>query len=98
MPAGSPAEHKPENRLCQAGGKAVVWLHALADRMDLVPAEFADDPSVDRSDARSLLREWRRQARLWASYNPEEMLALKAGAVALGLALVVLVALVAAIR
>jgi hypothetical protein len=41
--------------------------------------------------------EWRRQLRLWAAYNPEEVLALKAGAVALGLALVVLLAVVGAL-
>jgi hypothetical protein len=97
-PAGSAAESKPGNRLRQAGEKAVVWLHAQAERMDLVPTEFGDETPVDRSDAQLLLREWRRQARLWASYNPEEMLALKAGAVALAVALLVLVALVGAIR
>jgi hypothetical protein len=97
-PASSPAERKRENRLRQAAETAVIWLHAQAERMDLVPTEFGDEAPVDRGDPRSLIKEWRRQARLWAGYNPEQVLALKAGAVALGVALLVLVALVGAIR
>lgn len=78
--------------------RLILWLHRQADRLDLIPAEFGDETPVDHADAGSLAREWLRQARLWASYNPEEMLALKAGAVALGAALLGLVILVAAIR
>jgi hypothetical protein len=80
------------------GEKTVVWLHKQADKMDLVPTEFGQEEPVDEADAGSLLKEWMRQAKLWASYNPEEMLALKAGGVALGIALLVLVILVRSIR
>lgn len=80
------------------GQKTVLWLHRQADRMDLVPPEFGAERSVDREDAESLVREWLRQARLWAGYNPEQVLALKAGGVALGIALLVLIFLVGAIR
>jgi hypothetical protein len=80
------------------GERLVLWLHRQAERLDLVPTEFGDETPVDRQDAGSLAAEWLRQARLWAGYNPEEMLALKAGAVALGVALLFLVVLVGAIR
>lgn len=93
-----PPRGKRGNPLRRPVEKIVVWLHAQADRMDLVPTEFGDADPVDRDDAASLVREWLRQARLWAAYNPEQVLALKAGAVALGIALLVLVALVRAIR
>jgi len=92
-----PSTAKPD-RLRHAGDKAVLWLHRQADRLDLVPPEFGQDAAVDNTDASSLLREWLRQAKMWASYNPEQMLALKAGAVALGVALLVLVVLVRSIR
>lgn len=78
--------------------RLVLWLHRQAERRDLVPVEFGDETAVDPDDARAVAREWLRQARLWAAYNPEEMLALKAGAAALGAALIALVILVAAIR
>lgn len=78
--------------------RLVLWLHRQAERWDLVPAEFGDETPVDPGDARAVAREWLRQARLWASYNPEEMFALKAGGAALGAALIALVILVAAIR
>jgi len=90
--------HRRDNLLRQAGERTIVWLHEQVDRMDLVPTEFGDDAPVDRGDAGSLLKEWLRQARLWAAYSPEQVLALKAGAVALGVALLILVALVGAIR
>jgi len=100
--AGATPDAKPrrtrQERLRQAGETAVLWLHRQADRMDLVPPEFGQDAQVDEADGGSLLKEWIRQARLWAAYNPEQMLALKAGAVALGIALLVLVVLVGAIR
>ncbi|MDB5444607.1 MAG: hypothetical protein JWP73_2983 [Phenylobacterium sp.] len=81
-----------------AGERLMLWLHRQAERLDLVPTEFGAETSVDREDAGSLATEWLRQARLWAGYNPEQMLALKAGAVALGAALLFLVVLVGAIR
>ena len=85
-------------RLRPTGERVVLWLHRQAERLDMVPTEFGDETPVDRQDAGSLVTEWLRQARLWAGYNPEEMLALKAGAVALGVALLFLVVLVGAIR
>jgi hypothetical protein len=94
----SPVVRKRDNVLRQGGERAIIWLHAQAERMDLTPTEFGDEGPVDRGDARSLVREWLRQARLWAGYNPEQLLALKAGAVVLGGALLVLVAIVRAIR
>lgn len=95
--AASAPQAKPRH-LRQAGEKAVLWLHRYADRMDLVPPEFGQEAQVDHADGGSLLREWVRQGRLWAAYNPEQMLALKAGAVALGIALLTLVILIGAIR
>jgi hypothetical protein len=97
-PREAAVQHKREIGLRQAGARTIVWLHQQADRMDLVPPEFGDEKPVDRADAGSLLKEWVRQARLWAGYNPEQVLGLKVGAVALGVALVLLVALVGAIR
>jgi hypothetical protein len=91
-------QRKRESGLRQTGERTIVWLHEQADRMDLVPPEFGDGHPVDRADAGSLLTEWARQARLWAGYNPEQVLGLKVGAVALGAALVLLVVLVGAIR
>jgi hypothetical protein len=97
-PPEPPVERKPDNPMRRLAANAVVWLHDRAERMDLVPPEFGDAEPVDRGDAVSLIKEWLRQARLWADYNPEQVLALKAGAAALGFALLVLVALVRAIR
>lgn len=97
-PPEAPPGHKRDNPIRQAGEMTIVWLHEQADRMDLVPTEFGGEAPVDRGDAGSLLKEWLRQARLWAAYSPEQVLALKAGAVALAVALLVLVALVGAIR
>lgn len=89
---------KRDNPVRQAGEKTIVWLHEQADRMDLVPTEFGEDQPVDRGDAGSLLKEWRHQARRWAGYNPEQVLALKAGGIALALTLLALVVLVRAIH
>ncbi|MFC3070069.1 hypothetical protein [Phenylobacterium soli] len=86
------------DRLRPRAEQAVLWIHRQADRLDLIPSEFGDETPVDREDAGSVAREWLRQAKLWAAYNPEQMLALKAGAAALGGALLVLVLIVAAIR
>ena len=87
-----------EGRLRRAGAGLVIWLHRQAQRRDLIPTEFGERAPVDENDAGSLLREWARQAKLWADYNPEEMLALKAGTVALGAALLVMIVLIGAIR
>lgn len=78
--------------------RAILWAHREAERRDRIPAEFGAASPVDTSDADAVLREWIRQARLWADYNPEEMLALKAGAAVLGGALLVLIVLIRAIR
>lgn len=75
----------------------VLWLHRVAERRDWVPPEFGDDNPVDTSNAGSVLREWIRQGNRWAGHNPEEILALKAGAAALGVALVALIVVVRAI-
>ena len=93
-PLRPPFLQRMAERLRPYGERAVVWLHRQADRMDLIPAEFGQEASVDEADGASLAREWLRQARLWAAYNPEEMLALKVGGVLLGGALVALVFLV----
>jgi hypothetical protein len=93
-----PPTRTPADRLKRASETAVVWLHRQADRMDLVPPEFGEETAVDTSDARSLLREWLRLAKLWAAYSPEQVLAIKTGAVALAVALIALVILVGAIR
>jgi hypothetical protein len=81
-------------RLRPHGERAVLWLHRQADRMDLIPEEFGKEAAIDEADGGSLAREWLRQAKLWAGYNPEEMLALKVGGVLLGGALLVLIVLV----
>jgi hypothetical protein len=86
------------DRLKRARDGAVVWLHRQAERLDLVPQAFGEETPVDAGDAKSLAREWLRQARLWADYSPEQVLAIKTGAVALAVALLVLVILVGAIR
>jgi len=84
-------------RLRRAGEGAVLWLHRRAERLDLIPPEFGREAEVDAGDARAVAREWVRQARLWAGYNPEQMLALKAGGAALAGALLVLVVLIGAL-
>lgn len=61
---------------------ATLKLHALAVRLDEVPQEFGDAEPVDTSNPTALRREWLRQLKMWASYNPEDVFALKAGAVA----------------
>lgn len=86
-----------EARLRRAAKQSVLWLHAQADRFDLIPAEFGQEAQVDTASARSVAREWLRQLKLWMAYNPEEMLAIKAGVAALGVALIVLVVIVGAV-
>jgi hypothetical protein len=97
LQAPGPATAAGRWRLPKTGERAVLWLHGLADRLDLIPAEFGRDAPVDAADGGALAKEWLRQARLWADHNPEEMLGLKVGAVLLGGALVALIVLVRAI-
>lgn len=85
-------------RLRLAAESLILWLHRKADRWDLIPSEFGEEAPVDQSDAGAVAREWLRQLRLWAAYNPEEVLALKAGVAILGAALLGLVILVGAVR
>lgn len=92
------AANRPLERVRPVGARLVLWLHHQAERLDLVPTEFGDETPVDREDAASLAAEWLRQVRLWAGYNSEKMLALKAGAGALGVALLLLIVLIGAIR
>lgn len=86
-----------EARTRHAVRAGVLWAHRQADRFDLIPSDFGKETEVDPADAGSLAREWGRQLKLWMAYNPEEMLAIKAGAVALGVALIVLVVIVGAV-
>lgn len=88
------ARETPVRRLAAA---AILWLHRQADRLDLIPSEFGDETPVDTRDPWAVAGEWRRQLRLWAAYNPEEVLALKAGAAALGAALIILAVVIGAI-
>ena len=74
--------------------RLVLWLHAQAERLDRVPADFAS--AIDTTDAHAVRGEWIRLARLWADHNPEELLAWKAGVAVLGGALLVLVIVVRA--
>ena len=97
-PERLPRGAAPQRLGTRAGARLVLWLHRQAERADRVPSEFGDETPVDRADARAVAREWLRQARLWAAYNPEQMFALKVGLTALGLALLVLILLVGAIR
>jgi hypothetical protein len=71
-----------------------VKLHAAAERLDALPQEFGDTVPVDTTDPVALRREWLRQLRMWASYNPEDVFALKAGAAIGALALVGVLAVV----
>jgi hypothetical protein len=68
----------------------VLRAHRLADRFEWQPPEFGRESPVDEADPHAVLAEWIRCLRLWASYSPEQVFALKAGAAML---LTVLVAL-----
>lgn len=59
---------------------AIVGLHRLAVRLDLVPPEFGGEQPVDEA---ALFAEWKRYFRLWAGYRPEKVFALKVGGVVL---------------
>lgn len=76
---------------------AVLQAHALAVRLDRVPPEFGDGDPVDETDPQALAREWRRQYRIWADSSPEQLFAIKVGAVLLGGALIVLLIFIAAL-
>jgi len=78
--------------------RLALWLHGQAERFDLVPTEYGQEVQVDPADARSVAAEWLRQGKLWAAYNPEQVLALKVGAAVLGLVLVALAMLAGSIR
>jgi hypothetical protein len=58
----------------------VLRAHRLADRNELLPPEFGVESPVDEADAQAVLDEWSRCLRLWASYSPEQVFALKVGA------------------
>jgi hypothetical protein len=91
-PAGLAQLHTAATKLA---GELVLRLHRQLARRDLVPDEFGSGPPVDAEDPASVLAEWLRQLRLWTAYNPEEVFAIKAGALALTLLLVGIVAGVA---
>jgi hypothetical protein len=76
---------------------AVLRAHALAVRLDRVPDGFGDEAAVDETDPQALRREWLRQLHQWADYSPEEVFALKAGALMLGGVLAALLIVVAVI-
>ena len=76
---------------------AVLQAHGLAVRLDRVPQEFGDADPVDEADPKALRREWRRQFQIWADSSPEQLFALKVGAVLLGGPLVLLLIFIAAL-
>ena len=69
--------------------------HALAVRLEQLPDGFGDATPVDETDPRAVRAEWRRQFHLWVDYSPEQVFALKAGALILGAALAVVLAAIA---
>lgn len=75
---------------------ATLRLHALAQRLDWTPSEFGDAEPVDETDPRALRREWLRQYRIWADSSPEQLFAIKVGAILLGAPLIVLLVFIAA--
>jgi len=76
---------------------ATLRAHDLAVRFDQLPPAFGDEGPVDEADAGAVRREWLRQLRLWAGSSPEEVFAIKAGALMLGGVLVLLLVVIAAI-
>ncbi|WP_309091436.1 hypothetical protein [Phenylobacterium sp.] len=91
--AGSDAPLAAKPSLLDA---AVLRLHALAVRLDRVPPEFGDAEPVDETDPKALRREWARQYRIWADSSPEQLFAIKVGALLLGGPLLVLLIFIAA--
>lgn len=96
-PPPAPAADSPHAHAGLLGG-LVLGAHRLADRFDLVPADFGAENPVDVHDARAVGAEWLRRLRSWADYNPEEVFALKVGGGMLAIALVGLWLLVAVMR
>lgn len=76
---------------------ATLRAHGLAIRFDQVPEAFGVEEPVDETDATAVRREWLRQLRLWAGSSPEEVFAIKAGALMLGGVLALLLVVIAAI-
>ncbi|MDB5467740.1 MAG: hypothetical protein JWQ46_2502 [Phenylobacterium sp.] len=74
----------------RTGDQLILRAHRLAVRWDLPPQGFGDAEPVDEDDPRELVREWRRQLRIWAAYSPEEVFAVKVGGAVLAAALVLL--------
>ena len=102
--AGAPAAHALDlwkNRFVpwtrRLADAATVRAHELAVRFDQLPAAFGDEEPVDETDAAAIRREWRRQLRLWAGSSPEQVFAIKAGALMLGGVLALLLVVIAAI-
>ncbi len=91
--AGADAPLAPKPSFLDA---AVLRLHALAVRLDQVPSEFGDVEPVDETDARAVRAEWLRQYRIWADSNPERLFAIKVGGLLLGVPLVILLGVIAA--
>lgn len=83
QPAERPARPKP--RLWEG---PALGLHRLADRFDRLPPEFGCAGEIDEAEARAVVGEWIRCLRLWADYSPEQVFALKYGAVVLIAALI----------
>jgi hypothetical protein len=67
---------------------AIVGLHRLAVRLDLVPPEFGGEQPIDSTDAPAVFAAWKRYFRLWAGYRPQEVFALRVGCAILLAALV----------
>ncbi len=76
---------------------AILRAHGLAVRLDRVPQEFGDADPVDEADPKALRREWLRQFQIWADSSPEQLFALKVGAVLLGGPLLLLLIFIAAL-
>src|SRR5688500_10003177 len=86
------------SRLVRRGADAATLrAHALAVRLDRVPETFGEETAVDETDARAVRAEWVRLVRAWADYSPEEVFALKAGALGLAGVLALLLVVVAVI-
>ena len=96
--AAAPTAQVPRSRLRRIASDLVLRCHRTVERLDALPAEFGKAGSLDETDAQALITEWRRCLKAWADYNPEEVFALKVGAVLLGVALATLWMLVALLR
>ena len=98
LPAASAEPRaKPPGLLDRILDAVVLKGHGLAVRLERLPVGFGDAGPVDEADPRALRREWLRQLRLWADSSPEELFALKAGALMLGAAIAAMLIVVAVI-